>query len=927
MQKLQQKLTADSATIAGFFRKLQEVVETPLRQNAILHSIRYPRMYDRFDNVEPAHRKTFEWLLQGPTDHLDSEQQAHNNIENHASDFSGQDLTTMKDQAKYQKHKEFVHWLQKGIDISGTEDDNTPRKESIYHIAGKPGAGKSTLMKFLCENQTTIDHLKTWAGEKRLICAKAFFWRWGEEEQKNITGLRNCLLHQILTIAPDLIPIAFPSVWESDYRDLTYVPTDSAFNALLKDSRVFEKCKMVLFIDGLDEYQGRPIELIKKIIGWTAGHSANLKICLSSREWNEFEVGFKDCPRLRIQEWTRDDIQVFVQDNFKDIGDLSTSISKGDLNTIADVIVDKAQGVFLWVRVVLAAIEQGVLNGDDLQDLQKKTNAFPVELRDLYQHLFDSIPEYDRQKAFEILSFSHDHSFQDRPLLQYKFLSDLAKNPDFAMDMYTQPLSDAEVRKFINNTSRRINGLCKGFLEIFTPKKEYYTGDEHVRLMHSTAAEFLDTKRDILESYIGGIDIFDLTCQSFLALAKSIDTEGFYTTDSKNVWDSSFQDHCPFISMIERIIDVFSQQWFRGKTKKERFLAFLENIDRVAVLRYQERRPTIPLGAELVTRKLRKVSFINNCRTEALPNQVVMVLAARSLLIQSFDSGGLYELHTLVSDSEAKEQIMRAIISGVSEYPESRRSLRMLAMLFEAGVSPQLHFKLLHPRLNNPTTFQLWSWIFTRMIFAETAWERTAWLNMDPGDNGEGEGGQYKLIELFLRYGAGEDLCLMFGPCFEVIGANRLIVQVSVCQSEGTPIYIYGLNGICVDYQLDIVRHARTKGGVLNFRDVLAYCFPRDAYRLNALLDGEKSISPTSDNVDTMPVLFPTENTYFEDKSSDKSMHYVSDYNRPPKHCKQCLEHSEKCFTDFEAKFKDEKLGRPYKPKHPSTCKDEDLED
>lgn len=689
---------------------------------------------------------------------------------------------------------------------------------------------------------------------------------------------------------------------------------------------------MIFFIDGLDEFQGRPVELIRKIIGWTAGNSADLKICLSSREWNEFEVGFKECPRFRIQEWTRDDIQIFVMDSFDDIGDLSTSISKDELNTVAKVMVDKAEGVFLWVRVVLAAIEQGVLNGDDFQDLQKKISAFPAELRDLYRHLFDSIPEYDRHKAFEALSFAQHTTAQRRSLLQYKFLGDLSKDLDFAMNMSMQPLSEEELRRFSTNTSRQINGRCKGFLEIYSPKREYYKGDEHVRLMHSTAAEFLreDDVRDTVKSYLGNVNNFDRFCQSFLALAKSIDTDNFYCAGPQGLWDNSSEENSPFIYGLHRIIGTYDYRRRSDPTPNNRlsatrgFRAFIENVERVAALRYGERvtrHPTIPLEASVIFRRIPKVTFGRTHKVDVLPSQIVMIIAAQALLVEYFDKDGLCDLRTVTADPEAAKQIARAVLSGISENPEGLRSFQMLEMLFEAGMSPKMPIEMIcTDDIVIPN--QLWNWVFTRLVFAESSWERREWRGQAYG---LGDGGQYKLIELFLRYGAGEDLSLKFGPCYEVIGANRLVVLVRVYESNGTPIKMFGLKGMCVDYQLDIVRHARTKGGVLDFRDILAYCFPRHFHPLYELLDGKSPTLPTSDDVDDMLVIFPTENRFFEGGStSDKTTDYIFDGERAPNGCKQCLAHSEKCFTDFEAKFEDEKPGRPYKLKHPSAYNDDD---
>ncbi|KAI0165155.1 hypothetical protein GGR52DRAFT_581875 [Hypoxylon sp. FL1284] len=864
----------------SFFLSLHELIETRLRQNAVLHQLRYPRMHYRFDNVEPAHRETFEWLLHGLPDPASLSSQKY--------------MTARHRQAKQQKHREFVDWLRKGVDTPTTGDTSnfhtprTPHKENIFHISGKPGAGKSTLMKFVCGNQTTMEHLKAWAGDKRLICARAFFWRLGEGEQKSLAGLANCLLHQILTAAPDLIPVAFPEARQSESGEIMWY--SEALDRLLEDSRVFEKYKMVFFIDGLDEFQGRPIELTRKIIGWTAYSSVGIKICLSSREWNEFEVGFSDCPRLRIHEWTRDDIRIFVRDNIQDIGDLSTSIGEDELDSIARTLVYKAEGVFLWVRVVLAAIEQGVLNGDDFQGLQKKIIAFPAELRDLYQHLLDSIPEYDRENAFAALSFA-GFRIRDICLLQYKFFSDLAKDRDLATNMSTQELSGEELKRLLINARRQINGRCKG----------HYIGDEHVRFMHSTAAKFIGEKQvqDTVRAYLGDMDILDRACQSLIAVAKSIRAGGYYFKGRLN--ESAFDPR--FILDLDDMMRKFSLDSLSDTAhSKKRLLAFLEGIDRVVKLKY-DADVAISLNVKVEYRKTIAGRFFNSQNIRALPSELVLVFVAHFQVVEYFEKGGPCDFRALLAaNPEAAELVTRAAFSGVFKYSEGRRSLEMLTILFEAGISPKVRFQL--HRSSTPISYQLWNWIFTRLVLAES----TAGMLWDAGNDDRRKGDQYKLIELFLRYGAGEEVRLEFGPCYEVIGASRLVVLVRVGGPSGTPIDgVAFLRGICVDYQLDIVCYARKRGGVLSFRDILAYWFPDDCDHLYALLDGKSCTSPTNAHPDKVPVLFPTESRYIEDSQpADRSSQYLFDGSRPPKHCRQCFAHSEKCFADFEERSRNE---------------------
>jgi len=98
-------------------------------QHRVLQSLMYETMYHRQGAVANASRGTFDWFL--TNDQLKS---------------SNQDLDAYKQKAK----QRFLAWL-----ASGT---------GIFHISGKLGSGKSTLMKFLSTNELTEKHLRQWAG-------------------------------------------------------------------------------------------------------------------------------------------------------------------------------------------------------------------------------------------------------------------------------------------------------------------------------------------------------------------------------------------------------------------------------------------------------------------------------------------------------------------------------------------------------------------------------------------------------------------------------------------------------------------------------------------------------------------------------------------------------------------------------------------
>jgi hypothetical protein len=81
-------------------------------------------------------------------------------------------------------------------------------------------------------------------------------------------------------------------------------------------------------------------------------------------------------------------------------------------------VTTKSEGVFLWVTIVLAMLEQGVINGNYIAELRAKIRVFPADLDDLYQHLFDGTNQVDRKIAFQALAFlsllQHMYSWASR---------------------------------------------------------------------------------------------------------------------------------------------------------------------------------------------------------------------------------------------------------------------------------------------------------------------------------------------------------------------------------------------------------------------------------------------------------------------------------------------------------------------------------
>ncbi|KAL4881960.1 hypothetical protein BJY04DRAFT_187745 [Aspergillus karnatakaensis] len=106
-------------------------------------------------------------------------------------------------------HAETFDWI---LDDRHSFSRWLEQDKGIFWIHGKPGSGKSTLMKFICREPTTFQRLQKWAAPKKLAIANFFFWRAGTRLQQSRTGLLRSLIFEMVRECPNLLPIAKASI-------------------------------------------------------------------------------------------------------------------------------------------------------------------------------------------------------------------------------------------------------------------------------------------------------------------------------------------------------------------------------------------------------------------------------------------------------------------------------------------------------------------------------------------------------------------------------------------------------------------------------------------------------------------------------------------------------------------------------------------
>lgn len=60
-------------------------------------------------------------------------------------------------------------------------------------------------------------------------------------------------------------------------------------------------------------------------------------------------------------------------------------------------IVSRAQGVFLWVFLVVRSLVQGLTNADRITDLERRLRSLPTDLETYFRHMLDTIEDVYKQ--------------------------------------------------------------------------------------------------------------------------------------------------------------------------------------------------------------------------------------------------------------------------------------------------------------------------------------------------------------------------------------------------------------------------------------------------------------------------------------------------------------------------------------------------
>ena len=315
----------------------QSMTITDDRYNVLLKSLLFDRIDFRINNVKKALLSTCQWLF---------------------------------------RHPSFETWYKNGY---------LAQHSSFLWIKGKPGCGKSTLMKAAFE----------WARKRRsmdrvqqTIVPYFFNARASASLEKSSLGLYRTVVHHLLSSCPKLkIPFADKFALKDPGPVGENWTVEELQEFLYDATESNESFGLCLLIDALDEaeYEADVRNMIS-FLGQlsdrasSSGSCCRLNICLSSRHYPHISIAGGHSLVVEDQIEHGQDIDKYITTELK-------CLEGSEQHSLRAEILNKSSGIFLWVVLVVQILTTLDDRGTSVSDMRARLKSIPPGLNELFHEI------------------------------------------------------------------------------------------------------------------------------------------------------------------------------------------------------------------------------------------------------------------------------------------------------------------------------------------------------------------------------------------------------------------------------------------------------------------------------------------------------------------------------------------------------------
>lgn len=391
-------------------------------------------------------------------------------------------------------------------------------KKGIFFIQGKPGSGKSTIMKYLKSHALTQSYLKM-ANKKAWVVVRFFFdFRAKKSTSNNLEGFLRSMIRQMILEIPSLVPYITRYGKEStvaeDMYEIFCWDLGRLCKALISG---LEKCSknVCMLVDGLDEFESSGSEMLDLLsffrdIDSLDNSSRRIKVCLASRPESLIIEFLGKCCGFKVQDYNKLGIQEHLSSRQELAAEsLGGTLDHNPIMELAQTITERACGVFLWARFAIDELIEGIAEGDDIDQLKTRLEGLPDDIQDIYARILSRIKQKSQDmRETAIMLQIGSFTLRSLPLREFVvvFSHSLGKPVPQAC------LAD---KVFLKSFKKRILAKTGGLLEVLD------NADRHVMLIHETVEAYLNSLAGLLKVGIDS-DVSAHSSYQLKALADSV---------------------------------------------------------------------------------------------------------------------------------------------------------------------------------------------------------------------------------------------------------------------------------------------------------------------------------------------------------------------------------------------------------------------
>ncbi|RYC79293.1 hypothetical protein BFJ63_vAg17827 [Fusarium oxysporum f. sp. narcissi] len=461
------------------------------RRQQLLESLRFEQINSRKTTIKTAYFKTCNWFL---------------------------------------NHADYLDWL---------DLEKQAHHHGFLWIRGKPGAGKSIIMKFIYTKMKRNDT------PLKALTISFFFNARGELLEKSVLGMYRSLLLQLLEGFPDLQRI----LDDPDLISHNQVTCPSL--NVLKDlfrSVVYslEKRTLTCFVDALDECDEQQVkdmvDFFEELAEQCVENNVRFQVCFSSRHYPYVDIKAGIRLILEGQDGHIEDLKSYINSHLR-IQDPPL------VDELKQMMLHKAAGVFLWVALVVDILNKEYRRGR--LALRKRLQEVPSELSELFKDILTRDQEHMEDLLLSILWIL----LAERPLKPGEYYHALWSGLSLKglVDIEIPPVNTSDASDCINKC---VISSSKGLAEITKAKKPT------VQFIHESVRDFLIKDKGLYELWpeLGidwesqGHERLKLCCNAYVfheAIGKAID--GQQSIEAQRIKDDMLKQF-PFLEYASQFV-------------------------------------------------------------------------------------------------------------------------------------------------------------------------------------------------------------------------------------------------------------------------------------------------------------------------------------------------------------------------------------